>query len=183
MFFLMILGMALWICAHFYKRMMPEHRQSLGDKGKGMVALALLVSIILMVIGYSYADYSIVYDLPGARHLTILLMIIAVLFLGLGQSTSRLLPAMRHPMLTGFAIWCGTHLLVNGDSSSIVLFGGLGVWSVAQMWLINSGTGWAPAVRKPGTPQGDIKFAVIVVVVYVVLILLHMLLIKNPFTG
>ena len=52
----LILGVALWWGAHFFKRVAPDVRASLGDPGKGAVALALLVSIVLMVIGYRAAD-------------------------------------------------------------------------------------------------------------------------------
>ncbi len=34
----------------------PDVRARMGEKGKGLVALALLVSIVLMVIGYRMAD-------------------------------------------------------------------------------------------------------------------------------
>ncbi|KMW57957.1 NnrU family protein in cluster with Mesaconyl-CoA hydratase [Candidatus Rhodobacter oscarellae] len=184
MLFLMILGGALWAGAHAFKRLAPEQRLAMGARGKGPVALAILASIVLMVVGYWNADYTIVYDLPGAGHLVLLLMLPAIALLGLGSSKSRLWPEMRHPMLTGFALWCGLHLLANGDSSSILLFGGLGAWAVAQMWLINRGTGWALASgRKPGSQAGDIRLAVITLVVYAVLIVLHIFLIKNPFTG
>ena len=100
MFFLMIVGVALWIAAHFYKRVAPDHRAQLGSKGNGIVALAILVSVVLMVIGYRASDTVYMYDLgSAARYLNNLLMLPAIALMGLGASKSRLWPEMRHPML------------------------------------------------------------------------------------
>lgn len=184
MFFLMIVGIALWVAAHFYKRVAPAHRAELGDKGKGIVALAILVSIILMVIGYRGSDSVFVYDLgDGARYINNLLMLPAIALMGLGASKSRLWPEMRHPMLTGFTIWVFAHLLVNGDRNAIVLFGGLGIWAVIQMWMINTAEPGYATKRKPGSQIGDIRLAVITLVLYAIIAGLHIWLGPNPFTG
>ena len=50
MFFL-IAGVLLWWAAHLFKRLAPDARASMGDKGKGLVAVVLVVSVILMVVG------------------------------------------------------------------------------------------------------------------------------------
>ena len=184
MLYLMILGMALWIAAHFFKRLAPDARASMGDKAKGPVALVLLVSVVLMVIGYRGADFVPVYQMDApARYLNNLLMLPAIAFMGLGSSQSRLLPTMRHPMLTGFLIWVFAHLLVNGDKDSIILFGGLGIWAVVQMWLINHAEGNFTPKRKPGTVAGDIRLVVITVVLYAIIAGIHIWLGKNPFTA
>ena len=38
---LLILGVALWWAAHFFKRLMPERRAAMGDAGKGAAAGAV----------------------------------------------------------------------------------------------------------------------------------------------
>ncbi len=184
MLFLMILGMAIWIAAHFFKRLAPDARASMGDKAKGPVALLLLVSVVLMVIGYRGAEFVPVYQLDApARYINNLLMLPAIALMGLGASQSRLWPTMRHPMLTGFFLWVFVHLLVNGDRDSIILFGGLGIWAVVEMWLINRGEGNFTPNRKPGSLQGDIRLAVITVVIYAIIAGIHIWLGKNPFTA
>ena len=40
---ILILGVALWWAAHLFKRIAPGVREPMGDKGKGVVALALVV--------------------------------------------------------------------------------------------------------------------------------------------
>ena len=39
---LLILGLALWVAGHFFKRVLPDVRASLGDPGKGVAALLIL---------------------------------------------------------------------------------------------------------------------------------------------
>ena len=36
---LLILGLALWVGVHFWKRIAPDHRASFGEKGKMIVAI------------------------------------------------------------------------------------------------------------------------------------------------
>ena len=48
---LMILGIALWAGAHLFKRMAPDARANMGDKGKGSIALALLAIVAALVAG------------------------------------------------------------------------------------------------------------------------------------
>ena len=47
---LLIIGLALWILAHWFKRLAPNLRASLGDPGKGIVAVLLLAGLVLMII-------------------------------------------------------------------------------------------------------------------------------------
>jgi hypothetical protein len=49
--YIVLLGVALWTGAHLFKRIAPERRAAMGDAGKGGVAVLLVGSIVLMVIG------------------------------------------------------------------------------------------------------------------------------------
>ncbi|HRO10777.1 MAG TPA: NnrU family protein, partial [Amaricoccus sp.] len=79
---------------------------------------------------------------------------------------------MRHPMLTAVLIWAVAHLLVNGDRASLVLFGWLGLWAIAEMLLIGARE---PAwVRPgPGTTAGTVRWVVISVVLFAVITAIH----------
>ena len=48
---LLILGLILWVGAHVWKRVAPDHRASFGEKGKGIVAIASVVAIGLSGLG------------------------------------------------------------------------------------------------------------------------------------
>lgn len=177
----LILGLALWSGAHFFKRVAPGPRARLGDAGKGLVAVLSVAGIALMVIGYRAAEPTYLWYLGGwAVHLTDLLMLIAVALMGLGSSKSRLRGALRHPMLTGVILWAVLHLMVNGDAPSLVLFGGLAVWAVAEMIVINRAEP-APEPFTGGSVKGDIRLAAITLVVYAVIAGIHIWIGPSPF--
>lgn len=177
----LILGVLLWSGAHLFKRLAPKARRGMGASGRGMVAAAAFLSLVLMVIGYRMADPVFLWALPlWAWHVNNTLMVIAVLLLGLGHSKSRFNGLMRHPMLTSVVVWAIAHLLVNGDLPSLVLFGGLGLWAILQMLLINRAEPkWTPP--KKGNLRGDLMLLAISVVVFVVIVGIHMAFGLNPF--
>ena len=43
----LILGIALWFVAHGFKRLAPERRAAMGEKGKGPVAIAEYLALQL----------------------------------------------------------------------------------------------------------------------------------------
>ncbi len=181
--FLLTLGVALWWGAHLFKRVAPAARANLGDKGKGMVALALAGSIILMVIGYRMAPVVQVWNPPTFfTHINNLLILIAIYMMSPAPKKGKLLTGMRHPMLAGFSLWAIAHLMVNGDVASIVLFGGLLGWSLATPGIINrADPAWTPG--EPGTLAKDGMFLAASVVLLIVIGLIHSWLGYNPFGG
>jgi uncharacterized membrane protein len=144
------------------------------------VAIVSLAAIVLMVFGYRAAEPTPLWYLGWAVHLNNLLMVIAIVLLGVGSSKSRLRGKMRHPMLTGAIVWAVAHLLVNGDVPSLVLFGGLGLWAITSMILINRAEP-APQPYNEGSVQGDVRLFVISAVVFVVIVLVHGWLGPSPF--
>ncbi|SDO26411.1 NnrU protein [Lutimaribacter pacificus] len=179
---LMILGLILWIAAHFFKRVASDTRASMGDAGKGVVALAILVGLALMIVGYRQAEFVPVWTPPGwTTHLNNLLMLFAVFFFAMSHSRGRLRARFRHPMLASVKIWAVAHLLVNGDLASIVLFGGLLVWAVVQVILINRSEPWVPP--QPGEPKRDVILVVASVVGFAIIAGIHLMLGVSPFPG
>ena len=174
---LLILGIALWWLAHLFKRIAPARRAAMGDKGKGAVALALLAAVVLMVIGFRMAD-----DVPDLwyppywlRHVNNLLVLIAIYFMSPGPSKGAIFYRMRHPMLTGFALWAFAHLLVNGDLASVILFGALLVWAFVEMAVINrTEPEWTPPAK--GSIAKDAMFLVASVVLLGIIGYIHGLL-------
>lgn len=178
---LLILGVLLWSFAHFFKRIAPGARASMGNRGAGLVALTLLVSIILMVIGYRGADSTFLWDRPSwGGPVNNLLMVIAIYFVTPGPKRGALFHRMRHPMLTGFLIWTVAHLLVNGDSASLILFGGLGLWALATMRIINRAEpDWTP--NEKGALSKDVMFFAIAIVLTGAIGAVHSLFGLTPF--
>ena len=128
---LLTLGVILWAAAHFFKRLAPGVRAPMGDKGKGLVAVAIVASLLMMIFGYRGAEFIHVWAPPTwTVHLNNLMMLIAVFVYGMSATKGRLRGKMRHPQLTAVKIWAVAHLLVNGDLASIILFGGMLAWAV-----------------------------------------------------
>ena len=49
-FVLLILGIVLFVGAHWYKRLAPEKRAAMGEeKGKGILAVAMLIGLVIVV--------------------------------------------------------------------------------------------------------------------------------------
>ncbi|MBE1285809.1 MAG: hypothetical protein GJ676_21025 [Rhodobacteraceae bacterium] len=175
------LGVALWWGAHLFKRVAPERRAEMGEKGRGAVALAILGSIVLMVIGYKLTPTVYVWAPPAfAIHLNNVLVLVAIWMMSPAGTKGKLLSNVRHPMLMGFRTWALAHLLVNGDLASIILFGGLLLWGMVQVVVINKAEPeWQP--RTDGSIAKDSMFFVASIVLLVVIGYVHGLVGPSPF--
>lgn len=170
---LLILGVALWWAAHLFKRVLPERRAAMGNGGKGAVALVLVVSIVLMVLGFRATPYVAVWTPPTFMiHINNLLVLIAIWMMSPAGQKGVILNKVRHPMLGGFKAWAFAHLLVNGDLASIVMFGGLLAWAISEVIVINKAEpNWAPGA--PGTLAKDAMFFAASVVLLGVIGMVH----------
>jgi len=171
-------GVFLFVIVHFIPGLVPKWRDSVierfGDNPyKGIFSLALVASIALMVIGWRSAIPQHVYlPPPWAVPASSVLMLFAVMLFAAANQPTRIKRYTRHPQLTGMAVWSGAHLLSNGDSRSLVLFGGLGIWAIVEMLLINRREG---AWQRPFGPALSVEISgiVISVVAFFVLVFLH----------
>ncbi|MCB1335861.1 MAG: hypothetical protein KDK26_20045 [Roseivivax sp.] len=170
---LLVSGVALWWLAHLFKRLAPDTRARLGDGGKGLVALVLAASILMMIFGYRMADGAFFWGRhPATVGINNLLMVFALYLTSPGPSKGAIFYRMRHPMLTGFAVWAAAHLLVNGDVPSFVLFGGLGIWALVEMAVINRAEPrWTPPAK--GAIAKDAMFLAASVVLLLVIGWVH----------
>lgn len=178
---LLILGIALWIGAHLYKRLAPEARAAMGAKGKGIMALLMVLGIVLMVIGYKQAAYIEIWSPPSfMTHINNTLMLIAVWFFALAHTKGAMRGKFRHPMLGSVKIWALAHLLVNGDLASIILFGSMLAWAVISVIMINRADG--PYVRpQAGTWAREGITLIITLVTFGIFFGVHMWAGVSPF--
>ena len=173
---LLVAGVVLWWAAHLLKRAAPTVRARLGEPGKGLVALLLVISVVLMVMGYRSADGTFYWGRdPMWVGINNILMVIAFYFYAASGAKGAKIwlgTKVRHPQLTGFSIWAVAHLLVNGDMPSFVLFGGLLVWALVEIVVINAQEGpWTPPPRAPF--KKEIVAIVVTLVVVVVVMGVH----------
>ena len=180
---LLVLGLALWWGAHFFKRIAPARRAAMGDGGKGAVAGGIAIGIFLMILGFRSAEIVPVWYPPVFMvHINNLLVLIAFYLMSPAPKKGALLNGMRHPMLMGFALWALAHLLVNGELAEIILFGGLLVWALLEMAVINRAEPeWSPGPE--GTLAKDAMFLVASVVLVAVIGYVHAWLGPWPFAS
>jgi uncharacterized membrane protein len=161
---LIILGLALWWGAHLFKRLAPGPRARLGDPGKGLVAVLVIFSVVLMVWGYRGSDWLGIEGAdpvplwsppPFLIHVNNLLMLLAVYLYAVSGLQTRLARVIRHPQLTAVKTWAVAHLLVNGDLPSVVLFGGLLAWAVVSVIVINRAVPRGP-LPEPAPPAREV---------------------------
>jgi len=187
---LLIIGVLIWAFAHWLKRLAPGVRAGLTDKmgegSKGVITGLLVLSIVLMVIGYRGAEFSPVWQPPSFfGHINNLLMLLAFYVFGASARKSDrvwLGTKIRHPQLVAFIIWAVAHLMVNGDLASVVLFGGLLVWAVVSIPMINRAQGpWTPPPRAP--MKSEVILVVIALVLFSLVAAIHTWLGVSPFGG
>ncbi|SLN59500.1 NnrU protein [Roseivivax jejudonensis] len=179
---LLVLGIALWVAAHLFKRAAPDARARLGGAGKGALAVVLLVALVLMILGYRQAPFIGVWTPPAFLvHVNNLLMVAAVFVYGMSATTGRLRGKLRHPQLTAVKIWAVAHLLVNGDLASILLFGAMLAWAVAEVIVINRSEAWVRP--EPGPARKDVLLVVITIAMYAIITAIHAWLGVWPFAG
>ncbi|MDA9008966.1 NnrU family protein [Alphaproteobacteria bacterium] len=175
---LLIAGVLIWAVAHFFPIVAANQRGALisaigQGPYKGLFALTIVGSIVLMVLGWRGSEFVAVYDSPSwARHVTMLLMFVAFLLFGASAYPSSIKRVLRHPMLSSVVVWAAAHLLSNGDQSSILLFGGLGLWALISIFLTNKRDGeW----EKPeaGSTVRQLRGLVISIIVLVIVMFLH----------
>lgn len=175
---LLIAGVVLWWAAHLFKRVAPDARAKLGDPSKGLFAILIVISVVLMVMGYRGWDSAFYWSRSSALvGVNNILMVIAFYIYavggpGPGKPRVWLGTKLRHPQLTGFSLWAIAHLLVNGDAASFVLFGGLLVWAMVEIALINSqDPDWVPPAH--GGAKKEVIYIVLTLVIVAVVMAIH----------
>jgi len=110
-------------------------------------------------------------------------MLIAVYLFAVGGAKGWLATKLRHPMLLGVCLWAIAHLLANGDQASILLFGGMLLWAVGMMFMINRRVGARVPPQWAG-PLAEARLILIVLAVFGVIVFTHgWVLGVSPFPG
>lgn len=163
---LMIVGLMLWWAAHLFKRLAPAQRAAMGDRGKGLIAILLVVAVVLIVMGYRSAGYIGIWTPPAfLTHVNNTLMILAFYLYAASGAKTWIARKIRHPQLTAIKTWAVAHLLVNGDLASIVLFGSMLAWAVVEVIVINRAVPvWTPPAKGPVRKEFTAVAATLVVV-------------------
>lgn len=136
---LLVLGIVIFLGMHLVRVVAPGLRarviEGLG-KGPwmGLYALISLVGLGLIIYGFGQArgETGVLYNPPVfLKHIALLLMLLAFISLAAGfLPAGRIAVTLKHPQILAIKIWALAHLLANGETSSVLLFGSFLAWAV-----------------------------------------------------
>lgn len=175
---LLLAGLLLWAATHLFVSLGADARQQVIAKigigpYKGLFSLTLVGAIVLIVMGWKAMPTGSFYVPPvELRHLTMLLMPFALILFVAASVPTDLKRYIRHPQLTGVKLWAVAHLLSNGETRSVILFGGLLAWAVMEVIAINRRDGVWTKPAQVGLPKTAMSTA-IGLILTVVLVYAH----------
>jgi len=188
---ILIIGLIVFFATHIFVTFRDARAGVIERLGlmtyRALFALVSLVGLALIVWGfgqYRAHDWIQLWSPPDfMRHLTVALMLPAVILFVAAFVPSRLKAKAKHPMLAAIKAWALAHLLSNGDLGSILLFGTFLAWGVyariAAKRRRDVGTTTAPAGWT-----NDIIVLVLGIVVYLALgFAFHPMVIGVPVFG
>lgn len=188
----MILGLALFLGAHIVTTQRGLRAGLIAQHGERVykIGYALVSTIGLALIVWGFARYRAtgwidVWDPPRVmKHITVALMLPAVILLAAAYIRGRIYVAVKHPMLTAIKLWAAAHLLANGDLGSIILFGSILAWAVfARISLKSRDDPGGPPIPVGGAGNDAIAIAVGVIAYLALGFVFHPVVIGVPVFG
>jgi uncharacterized membrane protein len=139
----LITGILLWSFMHFIPVIATDFRKrlvdSMGEKPYKIVfGLIVFGALFLIISGWKATVPSMVYTpVTWAGPVAFVLVLIGAVLFASPYPPNNFKRLFRHPQLVGGILWAIAHLLANGDSRSVTLFGGMGAWALIQIILTN----------------------------------------------
>jgi uncharacterized membrane protein len=188
----MILGLVLFLGAHTFTTRRDARGRAIARMGEG--TYKLLYSVVslagLAMIIWGFAEYratgwiDVWYPPKVMKHITVALMLPAVILVVASYLRGRIYATLKHPMLAGVKLWALAHLLANGDLGSIILFGSFLGWAVYDRISLKLRTdGGGPPIPVGGTSNDLIAIAVGVVAYLALAFAFHPVVIGVPVVG
>lgn len=178
----LIVGLLLFLGIHVFTTLRAPRAAVIGRIGegpyKGLYSLVAAVGLVLIVWGFSRyrsAGYIQVWEPPFAIFHPIALVLLWFALVALTATyapPSRIKSILRHPMLVAVKAWALSHLLVNGDLGSLLLFGSLLAWAIYDRVAVKRRDDpGAPVVASFG--RNDVIVVVIGTIAYLGIMWLH----------
>ena len=188
----MILGLVLFLGAHTLPAQRKWRRRAIAALGEGgykiAYAVVSLLGIALIVWGFGHyraTGWIDIWNPPKAlKHITVALMLPAVILVVAAYIRGHIYTALKHPMLAGVKLWAAAHLLANGDLGSIILFGSFLGWAVFdRISLKRRSDAGAPAIPVGGWGNDLIAVAVGILAYLALAFAFHPVVIGVPVMG
>ena len=138
----LVLGLVIFLGVHSFRALSPDARAAMiGRIGegayKGLYTLASIAGFVLIIWGFALASAEgdmLYVPASGLRHATEALMLPAlVLAVASALPPGYIRRFVRHPQLVATIVWAIAHLLVNGETAAVVLFGAFLAWAVFDL--------------------------------------------------
>jgi uncharacterized membrane protein len=179
----LILGLVLFLGIHTLTTQRDLRARivaSMGEAGyKIGYTLVSVAGLALVTWGYSHYRSDGVIDvweqwssqttLKVLKHITVALMLPAVILVVASYIRGRIYTTLKHPMLTGVKLWAAAHLLANGDLGSIILFGSFLAWAVFDRISLKRRPDAGGPPIPVGGPGNDLIAIAVGIIVYLAL--------------
>ena len=188
----MIVGLALFLGVHLLTTQRGARARLIAERGEAAYkigyALLSLLGLVLIVWGFAWyraTGWIDVWTPPMVfKHITVALMLPAVILVVASYIRGRIYVTLKHPMLAGVKLWAAAHLLANGDLGSMILFGAFLAWAVFdRISLKRRADAGAPPIPVGGIGNDLIAVAVGVVAYLALAFVFHPVVIGVPVVG
>jgi uncharacterized membrane protein len=188
----MILGLVLFLGIHTLPAQRELRARAIAAMGEGSYKLVYaLISVLgIALIAWGFAHYRAtgwidIWSPPKAlKHITLALMLPAVILVVAAFLRGHIYTSLKHPMLAGVKLWAAAHLLANGDLGSIILFGSFLGWAVFdRISLKRRSDVGGPPIPVGGWGNDMIAVAVGIVVYLALAFAFHPVVIGVPVVG
>ena len=194
----MILGLALFLGVHTLPAQRELRARAIAAMGEGgyKIAYALVSVLGIVLIAWGFAHYRAagmidVWEglvspktLVILKHVTVGLMLPAVILVVASYLRGHIYKTLKHPMLSGVKLWAAAHLLANGDLGSIILFGSFLAWAVFDRISLKRRPGaGGPPIPVGGWGNDMIAVAVGIVAYLALAFAFHPVVIGVPVVG
>ena len=188
----MILGLALFFGVHGVTTQRDLRARLIAVRGEAAykIGYSLVSALGLVLIVWGFGHYratgwiDVWYPPKAMKHITLALMLPAVILVVASYLRGRIYATLKHPMLAGIKLWGAAHLLANGDLGSIILFGSFLAWAVYdRISLKHRSDAGAPPIPVGGPGNDLIAIAVGIVAYLALAFAFHPVVIGVPVVG
>jgi uncharacterized membrane protein len=138
---LLVLCLCLFFATHVVRIVAPGFRDAamarLGAGAwKGLYSVASVITLVLVIYAFGQARQitgMLYYPPVWMSHIALTLMLIAMICLVASLlPPGRIATKTKHPLVLSVKIWALSHLLANGETSSVILFAAFLAWGVVM---------------------------------------------------
>lgn len=139
--FLLVISLILFFATHSLRLIAPGFRaRMIAGMGegpfKGVYSLVSIVTIALVAYAFGQARQvtgMLYYPPVWMSHIAITLMLLAMICLAASVLPGgHIATKTKHPLVLSLKIWAFSHLLANGETSSVILFASFLAWGVVM---------------------------------------------------